>query len=47
MAEVSQLNHAARQPVNWGKWLLIGTGVLISVLLLVVPMASMFHADRD
>ncbi|AVV38669.1 sulfate/thiosulfate ABC transporter permease CysW [Pantoea vagans] len=42
MAEVSQLNHAARQPVNWGKWLLIGIGALISILLLVVPMASIF-----
>lgn len=36
MAEVSQINHAARQPVNWGKWLLIGIGALISILLLVV-----------
>lgn len=42
MADISQLNHADRQPVNWGKWLLIGTGVLISVLLLVVPMVSIF-----
>ena len=42
MAEVSQLNHAARQSVNWGKWLLIGIGALFSVLLLVVPMASIF-----
>ncbi|WP_205950626.1 sulfate/thiosulfate ABC transporter permease CysW [Pantoea stewartii] len=42
MADISQLNHADRQHVNWGKWLLIGTGVLISVLLLVVPMVSIF-----
>jgi len=42
MAEVSQINHAARQPVNWGKWLLISIGALISILLLVVPMASIF-----
>lgn len=42
MADISQLNHADRQPVNWGKWLLIGMGVLISVLLLVVPMVSIF-----
>ncbi|MEB5972336.1 sulfate/thiosulfate ABC transporter permease CysW [Pantoea dispersa] len=42
MAEISQINHAERQPVNWGKWLLIGIGVLVSVLLLVVPMISIF-----
>ena len=42
MADISQLNHADRQPANWGKWLLISTGVLISVLLLVVPMVSIF-----
>ncbi|WP_312242412.1 sulfate/thiosulfate ABC transporter permease CysW [Pantoea sp.] len=41
MAEVSQLN-VDRQPFNWGKWLLIGIGALISVLLLVVPMVSIF-----
>ena len=42
MAEISQINHAERQPVNWGKWLLIGVGALISFLLLVVPMISIF-----
>jgi len=42
MAEVSQLNHADRQPVNWGKWLLIGIGALLSILLLLVPMISIF-----
>ncbi|KJV31906.1 sulfate/thiosulfate ABC transporter permease CysW [Pantoea sp. SM3] len=42
MAEISQINHAERQPVNWGKWVLIGVGVLISFLLLVVPMISIF-----
>jgi len=42
MAEVSQLNHAARQPVNWAKWLLISIGALVSILLLVVPMISIF-----
>ncbi|WP_130830965.1 sulfate/thiosulfate ABC transporter permease CysW [[Erwinia] mediterraneensis] len=41
MAEVSQLN-IERQPFNWGKWLLIGTGALVSILLLVVPMISIF-----
>ncbi|NIG21909.1 sulfate/thiosulfate ABC transporter permease CysW [Pantoea sp. Al-1710] len=42
MAEISQINHAERQPVNWGKWLLIGMGALVSFLLLVVPMISIF-----
>ena len=42
MAEISQINHAERQPVNWGKWLLIGIGVLVSSGLLVVPMVSIF-----
>ena len=42
MAEISHLNRAEREPVNWGKWLLIGTGALISILLLVVPMISIF-----
>lgn len=42
MAEISQLNHADRQPVNWAKWLLIGLGALISLLLLIVPMVSIF-----
>ena len=42
MAEISQINHAERQPVNWGKWLLFGIGVLVSIGLLVVPMVSIF-----
>lgn len=42
MAEISQINHAKRQPVNWGKWVLIGVGALVSFLLLVVPMISIF-----
>ncbi|MBK4785040.1 MAG: sulfate/thiosulfate ABC transporter permease CysW [Pantoea sp. Pent] len=42
MAEIPQINHAERQPVNWGKWLLIGIGVLVSIGLLVVPMVSIF-----
>lgn len=42
MAEISQINHAEHQPVNWGKWLLIGIGVLVSIGLLVVPMVSIF-----
>lgn len=42
MAEISQRHHADRQPVNWGRWLLIGVGVLTSMLLLLVPMVSIF-----
>lgn len=42
MAEISHLNRTEREPFNWGKWLLIGTGALISILLLVVPMISIF-----
>ncbi|QDY42626.1 sulfate/thiosulfate ABC transporter permease CysW [Candidatus Pantoea soli] len=42
MAEVSQINHAAHQPASKAKWLLIGIGALVSVLLLVVPMISIF-----
>ncbi|MDZ7277738.1 sulfate/thiosulfate ABC transporter permease CysW [Pantoea eucrina] len=42
MAEISQINHAERQPINWAKWLLISIGVLVSLLLLVVPMVSIF-----
>lgn len=42
MAEISHFNRAEREPFNWGKWLLIGTGALISILLLVVPMISIF-----
>ncbi|WP_313619597.1 sulfate/thiosulfate ABC transporter permease CysW [Pantoea septica] len=43
MADISHINAADRQPVNWGKWLLIGIGVLVSLLLLVVPMISIFY----
>ena len=42
MAEISQIHQADRQPINWGKWLLIGIGALFSILLLVVPMISIF-----
>lgn len=42
MAEISQINRVDRSPINWGKWLLIGIGALVSILLLVVPMVSIF-----
>ncbi|WP_445375167.1 sulfate/thiosulfate ABC transporter permease CysW [Photorhabdus tasmaniensis] len=42
MAELSQFSVAQRPPVNWGKWGLITTGVLFSVLLLVIPIVWIF-----
>ncbi|MDF7661627.1 sulfate/thiosulfate ABC transporter permease CysW [Erwiniaceae bacterium L1_54_6] len=42
MAEISQINRVDRSPINWGKWLLIGIGALVSIMLLVVPMISIF-----
>ena len=44
MADVSAFNGAERPRVNWGKWTLIAIGTLFSVLLLVVPMISIFAA---
>ncbi len=40
MSEVTQLYDRPR--VDWVKWLLIGTGALLSFLLLVVPMIYIF-----
>lgn len=42
MADISEFNGVERPRVNWGKWTLIGIGVLFSVLLLVVPIMSIF-----
>ncbi|BBG70558.1 sulfate/thiosulfate ABC transporter permease CysW [Serratia marcescens] len=42
MADISAFNGAERPRVNWGKWTLIAIGTLFSVLLLVVPMMSIF-----
>ncbi|MDK1709956.1 sulfate/thiosulfate ABC transporter permease CysW [Serratia marcescens] len=42
MADISVFNGAERPRVNWGKWTLIAIGTLFSVLLLVVPMMSIF-----
>ncbi|MEG3127822.1 sulfate/thiosulfate ABC transporter permease CysW [Pantoea cypripedii] len=42
MAEISQINRVDRSPINWSKWLLIGIGALVSIMLLVVPMVSIF-----
>ncbi|CAI2046320.1 Sulfate transport system permease protein CysW [Serratia ficaria] len=42
MADISEFNGVERPRVNWAKWSLIAVGVLFSVLLLVVPMISIF-----
>lgn len=42
MTELSVFNGAARAPFPWGKWLLIGLGAAVSLLLLVVPLISIF-----
>ncbi|WP_435927352.1 sulfate/thiosulfate ABC transporter permease CysW [Dryocola sp. BD613] len=42
MTDVTELKSYRRSGFNWGKWALIGLGVLISFLLLVVPVASIF-----
>ncbi|AYA39418.1 sulfate/thiosulfate ABC transporter permease CysW [Xenorhabdus nematophila] len=42
MAEFSEYTAIRRAPINWGKWLLIGTGILFSVLLLVIPIVWIF-----
>ena len=41
MADISHINATERQPVNWGKWLLIGIGVLVSLLLLQVLLLQL------
>ncbi|WP_237388350.1 sulfate/thiosulfate ABC transporter permease CysW [Xenorhabdus sp. Sc-CR9] len=42
MTEFSGYTAAQRLPINWGKWLLIGTGLFFSVLLLMLPIAWIF-----
>ncbi|CCW29756.1 Sulfate transport system permease protein CysW [Xenorhabdus nematophila F1] len=42
MAEFSEYIAIRRARINWGKWLLIGTGILFSVLLLVIPIVWIF-----
>ncbi|TNV20228.1 sulfate/thiosulfate ABC transporter permease CysW [Buttiauxella sp. B2] len=42
MTDVTELKSYRRTGFNWGKWTLIGLGVLVSFLLLVVPVASIF-----
>jgi len=42
MAQVTELKTYAKPGINWGKWFLIGTGALLSALILVVPMVYIF-----
>ncbi|MCA6223075.1 sulfate/thiosulfate ABC transporter permease CysW [Photorhabdus antumapuensis] len=42
MVELSESYVAQRPPVNWAKWALIITGVLFSILLLVIPIVWIF-----
>ncbi|MBS0848884.1 sulfate/thiosulfate ABC transporter permease CysW [Citrobacter sp. JGM124] len=42
MTNDSVVKNDIRTPVNWGKWALIGIGMLVSFLILVVPVISIF-----
>ncbi|CDH23938.1 sulfate/thiosulfate ABC transporter permease CysW [Xenorhabdus bovienii] len=42
MTEFSEYTVAQRSPINWGKWVLIGTGILVSTLMLVIPIMWIF-----
>lgn len=42
MADISAFNAVERPSINWEKWSLISIGIFFSVLLLVVPMVSIF-----
>ena len=42
MAEVTQLKRYDAPRINWGKWFLIGAGVLVSAFILVVPTVYIF-----
>lgn len=42
MAEVTQLKRYDARPINWGKWFLIGIGMLVSAFILLVPMIYIF-----
>jgi len=44
MAVMSTLKQTERSRFQWGKWLLISLGVLLSLLLLAVPLAAIFAA---
>ncbi|QWA09634.1 sulfate/thiosulfate ABC transporter permease CysW [Sodalis ligni] len=42
MADMPVFNGAVRARTNWAKWALIGTGVVISLLILVIPLGFIF-----
>lgn len=42
MSETPTFQGTMPRRIDWVKWLLIGTGMLICILLLVVPMISIF-----
>lgn len=42
MTDITALKNHTRSRINWGKWALIAIGVLVSFLILVVPVASIF-----
>lgn len=42
MTDITALKNPTRSRINWGKWALIAIGTLVSFLILVVPVASIF-----
>ncbi len=42
MVDICAFNGAERARVDWVKWLLIGAGMVISLLFLVIPMGYIF-----
>ncbi|RWR00849.1 sulfate/thiosulfate transporter permease subunit [[Pantoea] beijingensis] len=42
MADISEFKGVARPRINWGKWLLIALGIVISAFLLVGPLLAIF-----
>ncbi|MBC8946751.1 MULTISPECIES: sulfate/thiosulfate ABC transporter permease CysW [Xenorhabdus] len=42
MAEFFGYTLMPRSSINWGKWVLISTGIIVSALLLVIPIAWIF-----
>ncbi|WP_340607860.1 sulfate/thiosulfate ABC transporter permease CysW [Xenorhabdus bharatensis] len=42
MVDFSEYTQMMRPSMNWGKWFLIGAGMVISILFLVIPIAWIF-----
>ncbi|TCW00489.1 sulfate/thiosulfate ABC transporter permease CysW [Biostraticola tofi] len=42
MSDVGTFNGVARSRIDWTKWALVGTGMLLSFLLLIVPLVYIF-----